>query len=167
MHHRYLTWDSYLFPKPAELQEDVASRGRQVRAWREDWASLHMCVSTAKNVDEVAIPSPAALLRPSPSSTLMSSVTMATTFFLRRRSRVSSSRTLPRVLTLRGEALHPSYLMDAGINLLTSSLHPDGAGLARPPTWMSPVLRSGPGGLSSSHLTSTKDLQSTCTSGMT
>ena len=27
--HRYLTWDAFHFPKPAELQEDIASRGRQ------------------------------------------------------------------------------------------------------------------------------------------
>lgn len=26
---RYLTWDSQLFPQPAQLQEEVASRGRK------------------------------------------------------------------------------------------------------------------------------------------
>ena len=26
---RYLTWDSNVFPQPIELQDDVASRGRQ------------------------------------------------------------------------------------------------------------------------------------------
>ncbi len=27
---RYLTWDGNLFPKPIEMQEDVASRGRRM-----------------------------------------------------------------------------------------------------------------------------------------